>query len=109
MSLGKPPPLDETLARFERALTRLESAFGIAVAKVTDGARLKGYEEGHRAGLKLSQSAFNPADQSALDLAINEELKAAKARESQLQEAVEEARGALHEAIDDIRAALGPL
>jgi hypothetical protein len=101
MSLAKPPPLDETLARFEGALARLESAVGVAVAKISEVSRLKGYEDGHLAGLKLGQSALDPA--------INEELKAAEVRESQLQEAVEEARGALHEAIHDIRAALGPL
>ena len=106
MSMGKPPTLDETLVRFERALTQLEGAFGVSVAKVADVARLKGYEDGHRAGLKLGQGS---AGQGATDLALEEDLKAAKARESQLQEAVEEARGALHEAIGDIRAALGPL
>jgi hypothetical protein len=109
MSMGKPPPLDETLARFERALTRLEGAFGVSVAKISEVSRLKGYEDGHRAGLKLGQGTFDPASQSALNPALNEELQAAQARENQLQQAVEEARGALHEAIDDIRAALGPL
>ncbi len=106
MSMGEPPNLDETLARFERALTQLEGAFGVCVAKVADVARLKGYEDGHRAGLKLGQGS---AGQGATDSELEEELKAAKAREGQLQDAVEQARGALNEAIGDIRAALGPL
>jgi hypothetical protein len=109
MSMGKPPNLDETLARFEKALTQLEGAFGVSVAKVADVARLKGYEDGHRAGLKLGQVSVDPAHQSATDSALEHDLIAAKARERQLHEAVEEARGALSEAIDDIRTALGPL
>ena len=107
--MGKPPPLDETLARFERALAQLEGAFGVSAAKIADIARMKGYEDGHRAGLKVGQESLDPARQGATDSALEEDLKAAKARESQLQEAVEEARSALHEAIGDIRAALGPL
>jgi hypothetical protein len=40
---------------------------------------------------------------------LQEELDAAKAREAQLQRAVEEARAALKDAMGDIRAALSPL
>ncbi|GIU66526.1 hypothetical protein [Candidatus Phycosocius spiralis] len=109
MSMGHRPSLDDTLARFERALTRLESVFGNSLARIGDIARMKGYEEGHRAGLKLGQGSLDTESQTMRDQALKEDLKAAKAREGQLQAAVEEARGALQEAMEDIRAALGML
>ncbi|MFN9008940.1 MAG: hypothetical protein ACK5WH_07380 [Hyphomonadaceae bacterium] len=109
MSIGKPPPLDQTLVRFESALTRLETALTASMARVTDAARRTGYEEGHQAGLREIQEARGYPSTPDLNPLLQEELDAAKAREMQLQRAVEEARAALKEAMGDIRAALSPL
>jgi hypothetical protein len=40
---------------------------------------------------------------------LREELEVARAREANLQEAVSAAKSALDDAMDDIRAALGPI
>ena len=109
MSIGKPPPLDQTLVRFDSALTRLETALTASMARVTDAARRTGYEEGHQAGLREIQEARGYPSTPELNPLLQEDLDAAKAREMQLQRAVEEARAALKDAMGDIRAALSPL
>ena len=109
MSNGKHPPLDQTLVRFDSALARLETALTASLARVTDAARRTGYEEGHQAGLREAQETRGYPSTPDLNPVLQEELDAAKAREAQLQRAVEEARAALKDAMGDIRAALSPL
>ena len=109
MSIGKPPPLDQTLVRFDSALSRLETALAVSMARVTDAARRTGYEEGHQAGLREAQETRGYPATPDVNPLLQEELDAAKAREAQLQRAVEEARIALKDAMGDIRAALTPL
>ena len=109
MSLGKPPPLDQSLARFDSALSRLETALTASLARVTDAARLSGYEEGQQAGLREAQKSRGYPSTPDVNPFLQEELDAAKARELLLQRAVEEARAALKDAMGDIRAALSPL
>lgn len=108
MSIGKPPPLDQTLARFEAALSRVETALAASLTRVTEASRRAGYDEGLEAGLKKAEEGrFYPSTPD-LNPVLQEELDAAKAREAQLQHAVAEARAALKEAMSDIRAALTP-
>ena len=109
MSIGKPPPLDQTLVRFDSALSRLETALTASMARVTDAARRTGYTEGHQAGLLEVQEARGYPSTPDLNSLLQEELDTAKAREVQLQRAVEEARAALKDAMGDIRAALSSL
>jgi hypothetical protein len=109
MSTGKPTPLDQTLVRFDSALSRLETALAASVARVTDAARLTGYEEGHQAGLREAQETRGYPSTPDVNPLLQEELDAAKARELLLQRAVEEARATLKDAMGDIRAALSPL
>ena len=109
MSIGKPPSLNQTLARFDSALARLETALTSSMARVTDAARQTGYEEGHQAGIREVQETRGYPSTPDVNPLLQEELDAAKAREVQLQRAVEEARAALKDAMGDIRAALSPL
>lgn len=109
MSIGKPPPLDQTLVRFDSALSRLESALTASMARVTEASRRAGYEEGLQAGLREAEEARGYPSTPDMNPLLQEELDAAKAREAQLQRAVEEARAALKDAMGDIRAALSPL
>lgn len=102
MSIAKPPGLDETLARFNGALSRLETALEASVQRLADSHHKAGYLEGHAAGLREARA-------SGLSGADSAELEAAKAREADLCRAVEEARAALKDAMFDIKAALGPL
>ncbi len=109
MSIGKPPPLDQTLARFDSALSRLETALTASMARVTDAARRAGYEEGHQSGLREAAETRGYPSTPDVNPLLQEELDAAKAREAHLQRAVEEARAALKDAMGDIRASLSPL
>jgi hypothetical protein len=109
MSIGKPPPLDQTLVRFDSALSRLETALSATMARVTDAARRTGYEEGHQAGLREAEDTRGYPSTPDVNPLLQEELDAAKAREMLLQRAVEEARAALKDAMGDVRAALSPL
>jgi hypothetical protein len=109
MSIGKHPPLDQTLVRFDSALARLETALTASMARVTEASRRAGYEEGLQAGLREAEEARGYPSTPDMNPLLQEELDAAKAREAQLQRAVEEARAALKDAMGDIRAALSPL
>jgi hypothetical protein len=102
MSIAKPPALDQTLARFDGALSRLEAALEASVAKLADTQRKAGYLEGHAAGLREANVTGLAGDDPA-------ELEAARAREAELCRAVDEARAALKDAMFDIKAVLGPL
>jgi hypothetical protein len=99
--------LSQDAARFDAALSRLETALAASVQKVADMARRTGFQD----GVADSAAQLNQADPSAPDLTpiLREELEAARAREAALQDAVIAARTALDEAMDDIRSALGPL
>jgi hypothetical protein len=109
MSTAKPPPLDQTLVRFDSALSRLETALLASMARVTEAARRAGFEDGHQTGLREVQEARGYRATPDLNPVLQEELDAAKAREVLLQRAVEEARAALKDAMGDIRAALTSL
>ena len=109
MSIGKPPPLNQTLVRFDSALSRLETALSASMARVTEASRRAGYEEGLQAGLREAQESRGYPSTPDVNPLLQEELDAAKAREVQLQRAVDEARSALKDAMGDIRAALSPL
>jgi hypothetical protein len=109
MSIGKPPPLDQTLVRFDSALSRLETALAASMLRVTEAARRAGYEDGRQAGAREVQEARGYPSTPDVNPLLQEELDAAKAREVQLQRAVEEARAALKDAMSDLRAALTPL
>ena len=61
------------------------------------------------AGLREVQETRGYPSTPDLNPVLQEELDAAKAREAQLQRAVEEARAALKDAMGDIKAALSPL
>jgi hypothetical protein len=100
------PGLDDT-ARFDAALARLETALAASVQKVADMARRTGFED----GVAHAAAQLNDATASSPDLTpiLREELEAARARETNLQEAVSAASAALDEAMNDIRQALGPL
>jgi hypothetical protein len=100
--------ITDATARFEAALIRLEGALAQSVSKVADLARRTGFDDGRKEA--LSEMAAQKGD-TAPDLSpvLREELHAARAREAQLQEAVDAARAALDEAMDDIRTALGPI
>jgi hypothetical protein len=104
MTSNGPEDIGEATARFEAALIRLEGALASSVSKVADLARKTGFEDGRNHA--LSEIVDKPADMSPI---LREELEAARARESQLQDAVNQARAALDDAMDDIRTALGPL
>jgi hypothetical protein len=115
LALGSSADLDAAAARFERALSRLEAGLADAVAKVADLARGAGHEEGWQAGVAAGREAALQ-DHGAVQtgsgepdtaLILREELAVARARETALEAAVEEARASLDDAIDDIRAALG--
>ena len=104
MTSNGPEDIGEATARFEAALIRLEGALASSVSKIADLARKTGFEDGRSQA--LSEIGDKPADMSPI---LREELEAARAREGQLQDAVNQARAALDEAMDDIRTALGPL
>jgi hypothetical protein len=100
--------ISDAAIRFEAALTRLEVALAASVTKVSDLARRTGFDDGRAQALTeiAATSEGGSPDPSPL---LREELEAARAREAQLQEAVNLARAALDEAMDDIRQALGPI
>lgn len=102
MSIAKPPGLDETLARFNGALSRLETALEASVQRLADSHHKAGYLEGHAAGVREAHSTSRADADPA-------ELEAARVREADLCRAVEEARAALKDAMFDIKAVLGPL
>jgi hypothetical protein len=107
MSDSVTKPFSDDAARFEAALTRLETALAASVKKVADMARRTGFEDGiAHAAAQLEDVAVVGPDLTPI---LREELGAAKAREAALHEAVVTARAALDEAMDDIRNALGPL
>jgi hypothetical protein len=108
MSMSAPDDLDQATIRFEAALARLEIALVQSVSKVADLARRTGFEDGRNDALAQS-SAASKDDTADLAPILRDELEAARARETNLQEAVTSARAALDEAMDDIRAALGPI
>jgi hypothetical protein len=98
----------DAAVRFDVALARLEVALAASVTKVADMARRTGFEDGRKQALaEISEQS----DPTAPDMSpiLRDELEAARAREANLQEAVTTARQALDEAMDDIRAALGPI
>lgn len=100
--------IGEATARFEAALIRLEGALAASVSKVADLARRTGFDDGRKEA--LAEIASHNSDKGPdLSPVLRDELEAARAREVQLQEAVDAARAALDEAMDDIRAALGPI
>ena len=100
-------PIFEDAKRFDVALARLESALAASVQKVADMARRTGFEDG--IAHATSHILDAPAADADLRPILRDELDAVRARENSLQEAVTAARTALDEAMDDIRAALGPL
>jgi pantoate kinase len=100
--------ITDATARFEAALIRLEGALASSVSKVADLARRTGFDDGRKEA--LAEMAAQKGDVAPdLSPVLREELQAARAREAQLQEAVDAARAALDEAMDDIRKALGPI
>jgi hypothetical protein len=104
MTPNKSDDMTEATARFEAALIRLEGALAASVSKVADLARRTGFDDGRAQA--LAEIGAQPTDLSPI---LREELEAARAREATLQDAVNQARTALDEAMDDIRTALGPL
>jgi hypothetical protein len=100
--------ITDATARFEAALMRLEGALAHSVSKVADLARRTGFDDGRNEALSemAAQKGDAPPDLSPV---LREELNAARAREAQLQEAVDAARAALDDAMNDIRKALGPI
>jgi hypothetical protein len=100
--------ITDATTRFEAALMRLEGALAHSVSKVADLARRTGFDDGRKEALSemAAQKGDAPPDLSPV---LREELHAARAREAQLQEAVDAARAALDDAMDDIRKALGPI
>jgi hypothetical protein len=108
MTASSSDDISDASARFEAALTRLEAALAASVSKVADLARRTGFDDGRREAL-AELSANDSTKSPDLSPILREELEAARAREAQLQEAVNAARAALDEAMDDIRQALGPI
>lgn len=107
MTSALPPTITEDAARFDAALSRLETALAASVQKVADMARSTGFEDGvAHASSQLDEITASTPDLTPI---LREELEAARTREANLQEAVVSARAALDEAMDDIRSALGPL
>lgn len=99
--------IKDDATRFDAALARLETALAASVQKVADMARRTGFEDGvAHANAQLDDATIGSPDLTPI---LREELAAARARETNLQEAVTAARAALDEAMDDIRRALGPL
>jgi hypothetical protein len=98
----------DAATRFDAALSRLEVALAASVTKIADIAKRAGHEDGRQEALTemAAQTSGNSPDLSPV---LREELEAARAREVVLQDAVTSARAALDEAMDDIRAVLGPL
>lgn len=84
--------LHQAVKRFDLALSRLEGNLKVAVDKLNS--------------VNLSTPSDNVAPE---DLVLREELANARARETELEAAILEARSALTEAIDDIRLVLGPV
>jgi hypothetical protein len=107
MTSPTPTSISDDAARFDAALARLETSLGAAVQKVADLARRTGFED----GIAHASSQIAATTNSSPDITpiLREELEAARAREAGLQEAVIAARTALDDAMDDIRAALGPI
>jgi hypothetical protein len=104
--------MKDDATRFDAALARLETALAASVQKVADMARRTGFEDGvAHASAQLDDAQLHDGTTTSPDLTpiLREELAAARARETHLQEAVAAARAALDEAMDDIRRALGPL
>jgi hypothetical protein len=100
--------IPDAAVRFDIALARLEVALAASVNKVADLARRTGFDDGRKEALaELSAKQGEVAPD--LSPVLRSELDAARARETQLQEAVDAARAALDEAMDDIRTALGPI
>jgi hypothetical protein len=94
-------------ARFDAALSRLELALAASVQKIAEMARATGFEDG--LAQANAQSNETPTIGTDLSPILREELEAARVREANLQAAVTAARDALDDAMDDIRAAIGPL
>lgn len=107
MTQTAPEDIRTDVARFDAALSRLETALAASVQKVADMARRTGFEDGVAHAASQIDDRATPDPDLAPNLQV--ELDAARAREVNLQEAVTAARAALDEAMDDIRAALGPL
>jgi hypothetical protein len=105
MTVSGSDDISDAAARFEAALIRLEGALAASVSKVADLARRTGFDDGR------SQALFEINADKTPDLSpiLREELEAARGREASLQEAVDAARAALDDAMDDIRQALGPI
>jgi uncharacterized membrane protein len=103
--------LEAAAVRFDAAMARLEAGLSGAVSKVADMARRAGYEEGFADGAATRPGEAAPMLETGGEDApiLREALAAARTREIALQAAVEEAKAALDDAIDDIRAALGPV
>jgi hypothetical protein len=107
MTSASPTTITDDAARFDAALSRLETALAASVQKVADMARRTGFEDGvAHASSELDEVTAATPDLTPL---LREELEGARMREANLQEAVVSARAALNEAMDDIRSALGPL
>jgi|GEM_PF-6579804 hypothetical protein len=87
--------LRKAVLSFDSALSALEKNLNIAVEKMTEVIEAK------------SSDAVINGDKS--DLVLREELANARAREQELEHAINEARSALGMAIDDIRIVLGPV
>jgi formylmethanofuran:tetrahydromethanopterin formyltransferase len=112
MTNASPTTITEDAARFDAALSRLETALAASVQKVADMARRTGFEDGvAHASSEWASSQLDEVGATTPDLTpiLREELEAARMREANLQEAVVSARAALDEAMEDIRSALGPL
>ena len=107
MTQTAPEDIRTDVARFDAAILRLETALAASVQKVADMARRTGFEDGVAHAASQSDNRETPDPDLTPNLQV--ELEAARAREVNLQEAVTAARAALDEAMDDIRAALGPL
>jgi hypothetical protein len=108
MTVTSPDDINDAAVRFDVALARLEVALAASVNKVADLARRTGFEDGRSQALSETSAQQSEAGPDMAPV-LRTELEAARAREIQLQEAVMSARAALDEAMDDIRAALGPV
>jgi hypothetical protein len=108
MTVSGSDDISDAAARFEAALIRLEGALAASVSKVADLARRTGFDDGRSQAL-AEFNATNSEKGPDLSPILREELEAARAREATLQEAVNAARAALDEAMEDIRQALGPI
>lgn len=96
--------LKNAVKRFDKSLSRLELSLGSAVEKIAKLGHSTGYAD---AVANLEKE--NYSDNDANNYGLQQKLDDAKLREQELESAVNNARTALSEAIDDIKSVLGPL